>query len=89
MKNAIVFGDILEDAGYWVGIYANQYWWNKYLKKDLDRFTKWVARYSCYAPRISGKYGMWQYTSDAYIPGVKGDVDMSYCYLDFPSVIRK
>ena len=89
VKNAIVFGDILEDAGYWVGIYANQYWWNKYLKKDLDRFTKWVARYNRNPPRISGKYGMWQYASDAYIPGVKGNVDMSYCYRDFPSMIRK
>lgn len=89
VRNAIVFGDILENAGYWVGIYANQHWWNSYLKNDLDRFTKWVARYSSKPPIISGKYGMWQYTSDAHIPGVKGNVDMSYCYRDFPSLIRK
>lgn len=89
VKNAIVFGDILEDAGYWVGIYANQYWWNAYLKNDLDRFTKWVARYSSRPPVIAGRYAMWQYTSKASIPGVKGNVDMSYCYRDFPALIRK
>lgn len=89
VKNAIVFGDILENAGYLVGIYANQHWWNTYLKNDLDRFTKWVARYSNHQPVISGNYAMWQYTSKASIPGVKGNVDMSYCYRDFPALIRK
>lgn len=89
VKNALVFGDILEKEGYWVGIYANQYWWNKHLKNGLDRFTKWVARYSKIAPAINGKYGMWQYTSKSAIPGVMGHVDMSYCYRDFPSLIRK
>lgn len=89
VRNALVFGDILEKSGYWVGIYANQHWWNKYLKNDLDRFTNWVARYSKIAPAINGKYGMWQYTSKAAIPGVMGHVDMSYCYRDFPALIRK
>lgn len=89
VRNAIIFGHILENAGYWVGIYANQYWWNNYLKNDLDHFTKWVARYSSKPPTVSVRYAMWQYTSNASIPGVKGNVDMSYCYRDFPSLIRK
>lgn len=88
VRNAIIFGHILENAGYWVGIYANQYWWNKYLKNDLDRFTKWVARYSSKPPTVSVRYAMWQYTSKASIPGVNGNVDMSFCYRDFPSLIR-
>ena len=33
------FGDIIEAAGYWCGIYANLSWWNNYLP-GLDRFTK-------------------------------------------------
>lgn len=90
VKNAIVFGDILEDAGYWVGIYANQHWWNAYLKNDLDRFTKWVAKYSRRKPTINGRFDMWQFASNIqYIPGIRGRVDMSYCYRDFPSLIRK
>ena len=89
VRNAIIFGHILENAGYWVGIYANQYWWNTYLKNDLDHFTKWVARYSRKPPTVSVRYAMWQYTSKSSIPGVKGNVDMSFCYRDFPSLIRK
>ena len=89
VRNAIIFGHILENAGYWVGMYANQYWWNNYLKNDLDHFTKWVARYSRKPPMVSVRYAMWQYTSKSSIPGVKGNVDMSYCYRDFPSLIGK
>ena len=89
VERAIVFGDIIEAEGYWCGIYANQYWWNTYLKDKLDRFTKWVAKYSKSKPSgISGTYDIWQYTSDGSVPGIKGRVDMNICYRDFPAEIR-
>lgn len=88
VERAIVFGDIIEKAGYWCGIYANQHWWRSYLKDDLDRFTKWVAKYSENKPTgISGTYDIWQYSSSGSVPGIKGRVDMNICYRDFPSVI--
>ena len=31
-ERAIAFGNIIESAGYWCGIYANQNWWQNYLK---------------------------------------------------------
>ena len=89
VERAIVFGDIIEKAGYWCGIYANQHWWRTYLKNGLDRFTKWVAKYSNSKPSgISGTYDMWQYTSKGYVPGIAENVDINICYRDFPSVIR-
>lgn len=89
VERAIVFGDIIEAEGLWCGIYANQYWWKTYLKNRLDRFTKWVAKYSYNKPSgISGKYDIWQYSSKGSIPGIKGFVDMNICYRDFPSEIR-
>ena len=89
VERAIAFGNIIEANGYWCGIYANQHWWRTYLKDDLDRFTKWVAKYSNSKPSgISGTYDMWQYTSNGRIPGIKGAVDVNICYRDFPSVIR-
>ena len=89
VERAIVFGDIIEKAGYWCGVYANQYWWNTYLKDGLDRFTKWVARYSSIPPSgISGTYDIWQYSSMGQVPGIKGYVDMNICYRDFPIEIR-
>ena len=89
VERAIVFGDIIEAEGYWCGIYANQHWWRNYLKNGLDRFTKWVAKYSSAKPTgISGTYDIWQYTSSSTIDGIKGRVDMNYCYRDFPKEMQ-
>ena len=88
VERAIVFGDIIEKAGYWCGIYANQYWWRTFLKDGLNRFTKWVAKYSTSEPSgISGTYDIWQYSSCGLVPGIEGRVDMNICYRDFPSEI--
>lgn len=88
VERAIVFGDIIEKNGYWCGIYANQYWWKTYLKGKLNRFTKWVAKYSDEPPKgISGTYDIWQYSSSGTVAGIEGKVDMNICYRDFPSAI--
>ena len=90
VERALIFGDIIEAEGYWCGIYANQYWWQTHLKNGLDRFTKWVAKYSDSKPSgISGTYDIWQYSSKGYVPGIEGNVDMNICYRDFPAVIKK
>lgn len=89
VQRAIAFGNKIEAEGYWCGIYANQYWWQTYLKSSLDRFTKWVAKYSSSKPvGISGTYDMWQYSSTGSVSGISGNVDMNVCYRDFPSEIR-
>ena len=88
VERAIVFGDMIEKAGYWCGIYANQYWWRTYLKGGLNRFTKWVAKYSETPPSgISGTYDIWQYSSKCTVEGIEGVVDMNVCYRDFPTAI--
>ena len=89
VERAIAFGNIIEDAGYWCGIYANQYWWRTYLKDKLERFTKWVAKYSSQKPSgIAGSYDIWQYSSKGRVAGINGNVDMNICYRDFPSEIK-
>lgn len=89
VERALVFGEIIEAEGYWCGIYANQYWWRTYLKNGLDRYTKWVAKYSNEKPSgISGTYDIWQYSSKGSVPGIEGNVDMNICYRDFPAAIK-
>ena len=90
VERALVFGEIIEAEGYWCGIYANQYWWRTYLKDGLNRYTKWVAKYSNEKPSgISGTYDIWQYSSRGSVPGIEGNVDMNVCYRDFSSEIKK
>lgn len=88
VERAKVFGDIIEKAGYWCGIYANEWWWNNYLKDGLDQYTKWVAKYSGEPKGISGTYDIWQYSSKGVIAGINGNVDMNECYRDFPKEIK-
>ncbi len=84
LKNATVFCDILEEAGYKVGIYANTYWWTSYLDDPAyDKWDRWVARYAA-ATGYDKDYTMWQYTSTGSVPGISGNVDMNYWYGDFP-----
>ena len=88
VERAIVFGDIIEKAGYWCGIYANLYWWEVILKKGLERFTKWVAQYYTKCEYTGSNLDIWQYSSKGEVDGIAGGVDMNECYRDFPAEIR-
>lgn len=87
VERAIVFGDIIEKAGYWCGIYANLYWWEVILKKGLERFTKWVAQYNVACEYDGANLDIWQFTSKGNVPGIDGNVDVNECYRDFPAEI--
>lgn len=94
-ERAIIFCDILEKEGYFVGVYASEYWWKAYLSDDsLNRFTKWVAKYGTNdgtaqkKPSVNGACDMWQYTSKGKINGISGNVDVNICYRDFPKEIK-
>lgn len=87
VERAIVFGDIIEKAGYWCGIYANLNWWNNYLKDGLERFTKWVAQYNRVCEYDGTNLDIWQYSSSGRVNGISGNVDMNICYRDFPAEI--
>lgn len=83
---ARVFGSIIEEAGYWCGVYANLNWWENHLQ-GLERFTKWVAQYYKECQYTGSNLDIWQYTAKGSIPGIKGNVDMNECYRDFPAEI--
>ena len=40
---------------------------------------KWVAQYNTECT-YTGKYTMWQYTSQGSVAGMNGDIDMNYWY---------
>ena len=86
---AQTYCDILENAGYYVGIYANKYWFtNKLTDARFANWTKWVAQYAD-ACTYDGKYEIWQYTSSGQVAGVSGNCDMNISYTDFPSIMAK
>ena len=93
VANAITFGDIIEAAGYWCGVYYNRDWHNRVIKGQLDRFTRWGAGYGTNNGQKQDKYkpgfgeDIWQYSSVGSVPGISGNVDVNVCYRDFPAEI--
>ena len=84
------FCDEMEKAGYWVGLYMSASPLKTYVTQQVrDRYAIWVAHYGVSKPSYSGSYGMWQYASDGKVNGIAGNVDMDYCYIDYPKAIKE
>ena len=77
-KVAKAFCDVIEAAGYKVGIYSGYSFFNNHMTDPtFDNYDRWVARYNSYC-RYSKSYNMWQFTSDGAVDGISGRVDMDY-----------
>ena len=78
----------VEEKGYFSMFYSNRNFIDTYLGNELrKRYALWYARYV--ASPDGTACGIWQYTSQGRVPGIRGDVDLDYGYADYPSIIRK
>lgn len=85
---ASVFCSSLENAGYFAGIYMSRSPAITYLYESVrKRYALWLAEYGNKL-NYDGMYGVWQYSSSGVINGVKGNVDLDYCYVDYPKAIK-
>ena len=85
------FCEYLEDKGFYVGIYASDISGFKNMMNidELKRYDKWVARYGS-KPSYVTDYQMWQFSSsNGKIKGAGDSLDLDYCYVDYPSIIKK
>ena len=90
-KMTYIYADIFRAAGYHVGIYCNQDWYDHVIHPDLKRdFDFWIARYpknddGLYHPTSKLKPSpniavAWQYSSKGHVDGIKTDCDMDVDY---------
>lgn len=86
---AISFCRQMENAGYFVGIYGSDIgtFRTRLDNERLDNWTKWVANYS-HEPSYVTDYKMWQHSSNGNISGIKANVDLNICYVDYPTIIK-
>ncbi len=83
------FCDIVEQAGYYVCIYASKYWLDNYIDDDCKkRYDVWVAQWA-EKNTYSGNFGMWQYTSSGELQGINGRVDLDVAYKNYPDIMAK
>lgn len=94
-KMTDAFCKVLEDNGYYVGVYANLDYMNRYYTNDIKtKYTIWIAQWATTCT-YSGSYGIWQYGAETnhldskYLDGISGIVDKNYCYIDYPNIITK
>lgn len=85
----ITFNTIIEQGGYWAGVYANRNWYDNYLNKDIikEKYTTWIATYTSGTDKYKGEYDIWQNSSKGKINGINGNVDTNYMYRDLISEI--
>lgn len=76
-RNAEVFMETLEKAGYEGMLYGSLNYLNKLWKTDGK--TVWVAHYTNTAD-YEGKYKFWQFTSAGGVDGINGYVDLDVMY---------
>lgn len=85
--------DIISDAGYNAGIYANRDWFKNYLDESRIResgYHIWWAQYPSGSYTVdptnydkSSLCGIWQYSSLGTVNGINGNVDVDVAYVDY------
>lgn len=79
----IAFCDRINEANYPSAIYASRNWFYSQLELErLEKYDKWLANYSD-KPDFPFQFTMWQYTSEAKIDGIDGNVDLNMCIKDY------
>ena len=78
----------MENHGYFAGFYTSLSHLSSVVTDAVKkRFTVWVAQWAGKCS-YTGAYGIWQYSSKGSIPGISGNVDLDYSYIDFPTTIK-
>ena len=86
---AKTFCSIVQNAGYYVMIYANlNYFETKLNSSILNKYDKWVAEWRDKFT-YNGNAGMWQYSSKGRMPGISGNVDLDASFKDYPKIIKE
>ena len=85
--------DIIENAGYDAGVYANKNWYSNYIDKSriVDAgYDIWMAQYPSGSYAVdpdrydkSSLCNIWQYSSRGIVNGINGNVDVDVAYTDY------
>ena len=82
------FCSTVEKAGYYVGFYTSKSVAETLIEPTIrSRYALWIAQWSAKCT-YNGVYGMWQYSEKGKVDGISGNVDLDYCYVDYPSAIK-
>ena len=94
----LTFFSVLQENGYYTGLYVNNNWLHNMLETDkiLEMCDVWYARYPLNVDeyvwdveKYGDPLGMWQYTDAGMLESIPGiSVNLSYSYKDYPIIIK-
>lgn len=85
---------MIEEEGYLPSLYSMAWWFRQKMDMDLlNKYEIWVAQwpYTLTDSSVStytGKHEMWQYSNVGRVNGIGVNVDLNYCYVDYPTLVR-
>ncbi len=83
------FCEYMEKQGFWAGVYSfDTFYFSNIPDSITKRFATWVARVENVQPSYCKNFGIWQNSWEGKIDGITGDVDLNYCYKDYPQLIK-
>ena len=83
------FCEVLEKAGYWVGLYTSHSYLATHIEDDIkSRYALWVAEWGSKL-NYSGSVGIWQNSDKGRVDGISGNVDLDECYVDYAKIIKE
>ena len=80
---------ILENSGYFVGIYCSNYYLDKYFQKLIPRFVTWVANWNNNPLSVLNRRGIHQYVVEKNILFHDKDLDYNMSNYDYSIPIIK
>lgn len=79
----------MEQNSCYAGLYISRSPLQNYISTAVaQRYAIWIAEYGSRC-NYSGNYEIWQHSSTGSIPGVSGNCDLDYAYIDYAAVINK
>lgn len=82
------FCTIMEEAGYYVAVYANKSWLDTRIDAECKKkYDIWLAQWTA-KPTYTGSFGLWQYTDKGKVNGISGNVDMNISYKNYPNIMK-
>lgn len=83
------FCEMLEKAGYWVGLYTSRSVLGTHIEDDIkNRYALWTAEWGAKL-NYSGSVGIWQYSDKGKIDGINGAVDLDEGYIDYAKLVKE
>lgn len=79
---AAAFCETVKKAGYRPMVYSNARWFTSKLNMERLPYDKWLAQYYQH-PFFPYQFYILQYTGKGRVNGIKGDVDLNLCFVNY------